>query len=444
MIACVFAGPTLGPRESSAALQAVWLPPAKRGDVYRAVTLLKPSAIGIVDGYFQWVPSVQHKEILWAIRQGVHVFGAASMGALRAAELAPYGMRGVGRIFEAYRRGILAEAGTEPFEDDDEVAVVHGPAESGYLAGSEAMVNIRCTLANAERAGVIAAELRSHLVALAKALFFPERSYDTLLQRAREAALPESQLAALQAWLPSGRVNQKQADALAMIEAMQSFLARDPAPAQAPFAFEYTTLWEGAFAGLEPATMHDAEETRVLDELRLEGARWDALLGEAVRSLVAPAATEPAVAPEQLSRRLADCSAQPAEVERVLAEVERTEAARRVREAIPPAVVERQMLARLRGTDEYGRLRARAEDKRLLIAARADLPEVEEFSELQLLGLRDWYFSRMLGWDMPDDLAWRVGAWGYADLAQFHRVLFAEYVYRQMTGAVAEGPGPGG
>ena len=45
------------------------------------------------------------------------------MGALRAAELHAFGMRGVGRIFEAFRDGEL--------EDDDEVAVVHGPAEPG-------------------------------------------------------------------------------------------------------------------------------------------------------------------------------------------------------------------------------------------------------------------------------------------------------------------------
>ena len=45
---------------------------------------------------------------------GTQVFGAASMGALRAAELAPFGMIGVGAIFAAYRDGRLT--------GDDEVA----------------------------------------------------------------------------------------------------------------------------------------------------------------------------------------------------------------------------------------------------------------------------------------------------------------------------------
>ena len=38
--------------------------------------------------------------------EGVPVFGAASMGALRAAELHEFGMRGIGRIFEAFRDGV--------------------------------------------------------------------------------------------------------------------------------------------------------------------------------------------------------------------------------------------------------------------------------------------------------------------------------------------------
>ena len=318
MNACIFAGPTLPPGDDARKHAATWLPPAQHGDIHRAAALLRPRAIGIVDGYFESVPSVWHKEILWAMRQGVHVFGAASMGALRAAELATFGMRGIGAIFEAYRDGVL-EDGEEPFEDDDEVAVVHGPADSGYMAVSEAMVNIRCTLASAERAALISPQTRARLASIAKALFFPERSYERLLQDGRAAGLPGTELSALQAWLPEGRVNQKRNDALAMLEAMRAFLDGDPGPAEARFHFEYTTLWERASAA---------------------------------------------------------------------------------------------MLARPRP------------------AGRSDLPRATEFSDLQLLELTDWYFSRVLGQDIPDDLeGWARGC-GYSDLAQFHQAIFDEYVYR--------------
>src|SRR5215813_12803310 len=142
----VFVGPTLPPAEVATALDAVCLPPVAQGDVYRVVGA-RPRAIGIIDGYFDGMPAVWHKEILWAMHEGVHVFGSASMGALRAAELHEFGMRGIGDIFAAFRDGRL--------EDDDEVAVLHGPAEAGFRPSTEAMVNVRATLDAAEAAGVL-------------------------------------------------------------------------------------------------------------------------------------------------------------------------------------------------------------------------------------------------------------------------------------------------
>jgi hypothetical protein len=56
------------------------------------------------------------------MEQGVHVFGAASMGALRAAEMHSLGMVGIGTIFQWYRDGKIVA--------DDEVAVRHGPPNS--------------------------------------------------------------------------------------------------------------------------------------------------------------------------------------------------------------------------------------------------------------------------------------------------------------------------
>jgi hypothetical protein len=64
------------------------------------------------------------------------------------------------------------------------------------------------------------------------------------------------------------------------------------------------------------------------------------------------------------------------------------------------------------------------------IAGGPDLPQAKDFSDLQLLELTDWYFSRVLGQDMPDDLEAWVRVRGYRDLAQFHQAIFSEYVYR--------------
>jgi len=102
----IFAGPTIAADAIRNRLDAEVLPPVAQGDVYR-VARRRPPAIGIVDGYFEGVPSVWHKEILWAMEQGIPVFGSASMGALRAAELHDFGMIGVGAIFEAYLKARL-------------------------------------------------------------------------------------------------------------------------------------------------------------------------------------------------------------------------------------------------------------------------------------------------------------------------------------------------
>ena len=269
MTVYVFVGPTLSPAEARRELDAVYLPPVSEGDIYRLMRS-EPEAIGIVDGYFERVPAVWHKEILWALSRGVHVFGSASMGALRAAELAPFGMEGVGEIFAAFRAGAL--------EDDDEVAVAHGLADSEYRAISEAMVNIRPTLAKAQAAGVLSATSRRALERIAKVLFYPDRSYPLIVRKAREQGLPASELSAFHDWLPSGRVDQKREDALAMLRTIRARLATGLGPKEVRFTFEHTIYWDAAvhLAGLadpdDPVGRGMVSTDALLDEARLEGA----------------------------------------------------------------------------------------------------------------------------------------------------------------------------
>jgi hypothetical protein len=231
----VFAGPTISPRDALVELNAVYLPPAREGDVYRAA-LKQPKAIAIIDGYFQSTPAVRHKEILWAMSRGIHVFGSASIGALRAAELAAFGMEGVGLVFKCYRDGIL--------EDDDEVAIAHGPAEKGFIAASEAMVNIRYTLRKAERVGVISRHLRQELETIGKELFYPDRNYSLLLQYASDGARTKGELARLRAWLPKGRVNQKRDDAIAMLRLIRRRSLKGFNRKKVSYSFEHTSTWE--------------------------------------------------------------------------------------------------------------------------------------------------------------------------------------------------------
>lgn len=251
MPAYVFLGPTMPAAEARAICDARVLPPVRQGDVYRLVETERPAAIGIVDGTFQHVPAVWHKEILWALECGVHVVGAASMGALRAAELEAFGMRGVGVVFRAYRDGVLPGYDDEAFEDDDEVAVIHGPAETGYLQLSEALVNIRVTLCAAEAAGVLSSVARKRLATIAKATFYQDRSYDGLIAAASKQGLSPQEIEAFAAWLPQGRVDQKREDARSLLLAVKAWLEGDRVPERESCGFAHTTLWQTAIERLQ-------------------------------------------------------------------------------------------------------------------------------------------------------------------------------------------------
>ncbi|XWN29540.1 MAG: TfuA-like protein [Devosia sp.] len=234
----VFLGPTLSLDDAKAIMSADYRPPAQRGDIHAAVACDGARTIGLIDGYFEGAPSVWHKEILFALSEGVAVYGAASMGALRAAELSAFGMVGIGVVAKAYGQGRLAPW-DEPFEDDDEVAVVHGPAEIGYAA-SDAMVDIRATLAAAVAQEVLTLTDAKAIAVSAKSLFYKERLYDTVLARALEKGVSPHAVAAFRAFLPTGRVEQKRADAVALL----THLAQDNETERQPFRFERTLLWQ--------------------------------------------------------------------------------------------------------------------------------------------------------------------------------------------------------
>jgi hypothetical protein len=210
----VFVGPTLPAREVP--LPCEVRPPAGVGDVLRA-TRERVQRIAIIDGYFERMAAVWHKEILVALEKGIAVYGAASMGALRAAELADFGMIGVGAIYQAFRAGKLTR--------DDEVAVAHLPAEVGYRPVSDALVNLRWGLAAAARSGVITAKTRDALVELAQQPFYRERSWARLIGDGRAAHLPARQLAALAAWPKPDR---KAADARLLLRRLARDRARPP------------------------------------------------------------------------------------------------------------------------------------------------------------------------------------------------------------------------
>jgi len=435
----VFVGPTVLLEDAQKTLDATYLPPAAQGDVH-CVALERPYAIGIVDGYFQRMPSVWHKEILWAMAQGIRVYGSASMGALRAAELAPFGMVGVGWVFEAFHSGVL--------EDDDEVAIAHAADEHDYRPASEAMVNIRCTLNRAAQERIIGERTAELLTRIAKALYYPERSYPRLLADGEAHGLDARDLRSLCDWLPSGAVNQKRNDALAMLRLMKSHAEECRPPLEVRYSFEHTAAWEaarissrqGRSGAAKPAYDCSDHDVAVIDELKLSGT-----FGRACR-----AATTRALALElarQVDRRMEGAVLHEAIVEfRRERGLEQDEAFERWLEAQEIASLDFfkdealvQMVSRmyeqqalrllpdqLRATGEYGRLldRARSKERALTSLGSGHLPR--ELDDAELVA---WYFQRHLRRRVPEDLSLYLHELGVASLADFVSTLTREYHY---------------
>ena len=86
--------------------------------------------VGIIDGVFAQTLAISPGEIREAAVNGIDVYGASSMGALRAAEVSS--VVGIERVFEMYRTGLI--------DRDDEVAVLMNPDTQEAL--TEPLVNI--------------------------------------------------------------------------------------------------------------------------------------------------------------------------------------------------------------------------------------------------------------------------------------------------------------
>ncbi|MFF9690495.1 TfuA-like protein [Streptomyces sp. NPDC014623] len=163
----VFVGPTLARSEPQLSAPGIRLwPPARHGDLFHA-TIRDSDTVVLIDGVYHQAPALHHKEILAAMGRGVHVIGAASIGALRAVELAPYGMLGIGTIYTAYHRGDITA--------DDEVAVGQAP-DGQWEALTWPLVNLRSVLRLAQEAGILDSARAADLLEELRTVYYPQRT----------------------------------------------------------------------------------------------------------------------------------------------------------------------------------------------------------------------------------------------------------------------------
>lgn len=165
--------------------QAHFCGPISRGDLAKDIDS-GYHVIGIVDGHFYDRPAVTPAEILDAIRFGVVVFGSSSMGALRAAELAPFGMKGIGRIFNWLKS-------TDYVADDFWGQVVYD-----HYRPTPSLIEIQLVLDRLRRLGKISSgQSNSALRAIGK-IHFSERSTSAIENALNYALGNETQISPTQ------------------------------------------------------------------------------------------------------------------------------------------------------------------------------------------------------------------------------------------------------
>lgn len=238
----IFSGPTISKKAIEDKMSAIVLGPVAQGDVLKAYKKFRPTHMAIIDGYYENVPSVWHKEILYVMSQGVKLYGAASMGALRSAELQMFGMKGIGKIFNMYHGGEI--------EDDDEVAVLHGPEDLGFPALTDAMVNLRVTLQKAQAEKILTSRNVDQGIDFMKSLFYKDRSRNTLMKYFSNH-LSVQEFDKFKIWIENNYINQKCIDANELIDFLDLTTKQDQEIQKINYTFYKTSFFKKMFATIE-------------------------------------------------------------------------------------------------------------------------------------------------------------------------------------------------
>jgi hypothetical protein len=240
MSVVVFLGPSMPHSEARTILpNASFRPPAAQGDLLSCFWQDRPRVVALIDGTFHQNLSVWHTELCFLLSRGVAVYGSSSMGALRAVETERFGTIGVGRIFEWYRDGVIIA--------DDEVALVHGPEEMAFCPLSVPLVNIRASVERAFGLGWIDADIRDRVVEIARAIYYPQRQIDLILQRCEEVLFETSAHSGVLRALTEGYVDIKREDARELLVTIRKHIAegRDQS---STLSFQFNS--SGGFDGL--------------------------------------------------------------------------------------------------------------------------------------------------------------------------------------------------
>jgi hypothetical protein len=170
--------------------------------------------------------------------------------------------------------------------------VAHASAEHGFRSLSEAMVNVRATVDAACRAGVLGPAEAQLVLEEAAGRFYPERHWAALCHALADDAGADAG-ARLDAFLrDGGRIDQKRADAVELLERVRDDHAAWCTPKSVTFTLAHTVWFDHLYRHAGRYTATDGREatvgvteTDIDDELRLHRHFRPALRATLLRHL---------------------------------------------------------------------------------------------------------------------------------------------------------------
>ena len=211
----VYPGPTLQREEAVKILDADYRDPAKKGDfLMLSQDSDEKKYVGFIDGVFLHdYPPPPIEVYHLATRKNIELIGASSLGALRAVELEKFGMKGIGKIFQLYKNGII--------NADDEVAVTF--VRENNILQSEAMIDIRFNLFLAYKKGIITNQTKKRIAKIAKNIYFPFRNYEDIIKLTQQQFPPiYNELESFRSYILKNRDSLKARDAIKLLKYLKT------------------------------------------------------------------------------------------------------------------------------------------------------------------------------------------------------------------------------
>ena len=208
----VFTGPSLSHVEARTLVKAEVCPPVRSGDLD---CLSDNTAVAIIDGVLEPGSVLSVGEVRRALRRGIKIWGAASLGALRAYQTTRDGMVGSGWVYKAYV--------SRRIQGTDEIGVIYDPFSHRPL--TVPLVNVRFCLHRLVKRGEVAERDAENAMRDLKCIPLEERSRRAVVLRLGQAFGRERLKAAFRC-AAGMNANVKRRDALEILRIIAGASAR--------------------------------------------------------------------------------------------------------------------------------------------------------------------------------------------------------------------------